>query len=93
MKLSRRAALLGAGSIPLLNNVAIGAPTAVTLPAKAEFARMKGTYLDSGSQHPLPLGAQKIGADLFRDQDSRRVGAGIRIGRQAQDGDRAFLPS
>ncbi|GIL41666.1 aminotransferase class V-fold PLP-dependent enzyme [Roseiterribacter gracilis] len=69
MQLSRRAALLGAGSIPLFDKAALAAaPTSITFPAKAEFAPMKGTYLDSGSQHPLPLGAQRSVEAYFKSK-------------------------
>ncbi len=61
MNLSRRKLLLAAGSLPLAKYALAAvpqAPNSATLPFKQGFASTDITYLDSGSQHPLSLGAQ-----------------------------------
>ena len=60
MKLSRRQMLLATGSLPLAKYAFADAPAGLPttmLPDKAAFAAMGMVYLDSGSQHPLSLGA------------------------------------
>lgn len=64
MRLTRRA-LVAAAATPSLASAAPGAtpvaaPPARTpmLPAREAFARMPYVYLDSGSTHPMPLGAR-----------------------------------
>jgi selenocysteine lyase/cysteine desulfurase len=79
--LTRRAWVLGAGAAPLqagLASAALAAPTAsapviakpASLPAKADFAPMATTYLDSGTMHPFSLGAR---AAVGRYLDSRAL--------------------
>jgi selenocysteine lyase/cysteine desulfurase len=62
MDLRRRSFLVAAGSLPLARYALADAPAEVPssakLPFKEGFAPMAVTYLDSGSQHPLSLGAQ-----------------------------------
>ena len=61
MSLSRRKLLLAAGSLPLAKYAladALLAPVSASLPFKQGFAATDVTYLDSGSQHPISLGAQ-----------------------------------
>lgn len=66
MDMTRREWLAVAGALPFAGGaVAAGAPGAprsaqapVALPDKAAFAPMGVTYLDSGSQHPISLGAK-----------------------------------
>ncbi|WP_188055215.1 aminotransferase class V-fold PLP-dependent enzyme [Sphingosinithalassobacter sp. CS137] len=55
---SRRTLLAGAGTLP----VALGAGARLggqALPDKTSFAPMPGVYLDSGTMHPVPLGARQ----------------------------------
>ena len=66
MSLSRRKLLLSASALPfaaraladLPANAAPAGAIDTRLPFKAGFADMDVTYLDSGSQHPISLGAQ-----------------------------------
>ena len=61
MNLSRRKLLLAAGSLPLAKYALADVPQVplgISLPFKQGFAATDVTYLDSGSQHPLSLGAQ-----------------------------------
>jgi selenocysteine lyase/cysteine desulfurase len=63
MKLSRRDWLKGAGALPLASPLArlsaqapaAGAPA---LPDKAAFAHVRPGYLDSGTMHPMSVGAR-----------------------------------
>ncbi|MEG3152454.1 aminotransferase class V-fold PLP-dependent enzyme [Sphingomonas sp. ZT3P38] len=54
--MTRRGVLAGAGTMPLLARAAV-AQAGAALPDKAAFAPMPGPYLDSGTMHPIPLGA------------------------------------
>jgi selenocysteine lyase/cysteine desulfurase len=72
MKITRRDSLIGAGTLALASltqPLAKGAATAevdvaepfdpaTALPHKAAFFPLRGTYLNSGSQHPLSRGAR-----------------------------------
>jgi hypothetical protein len=66
MDMTRREWLSVAGALPFTARARAGEATAGAradapvhaLPDKAAFAPMALTYLDSGSQHPLPLGAK-----------------------------------
>lgn len=62
MTFTRRALVAAAAAAPGLAGAARAAtaPAAATpaLPAKAAFAAMPYAYLDSGSTHPMPLGAR-----------------------------------
>ena len=72
MDMTRREWLTAAGSLPfagrsLADDASDAGRSAVTrnttaLPDKASFAPMAVTYLDSGSQHPLPTGAKSAAA-------------------------------
>jgi len=69
MDMTRREWLAVAGALPFAGRArasARGANAAApqALPDKAAFAPMELTYLDSGSQHPLPLGA-KAAAEAY----------------------------
>jgi selenocysteine lyase/cysteine desulfurase len=71
MKLTRRALVAGAAATPAIAKAASAAATPAstappTLPAKAEFAPMPVTYLDSGATHPMPLGARAALEDYLR---------------------------
>ncbi|MGH8221791.1 MAG: aminotransferase class V-fold PLP-dependent enzyme [Woeseiaceae bacterium] len=60
MRLTRRELLTAAGCLPIAGLALAKAPVAragAPLPFKAGFAPMAVTYLDSGSQHPVSLGA------------------------------------
>src|SRR5436190_9418739 len=60
MKFTRRALVAAAASAPALAQglPAIAQAPGAALPAKAAFAKMPYVYLDSGSTHPMPLGAR-----------------------------------
>ncbi|GAW41110.1 putative cysteine desulfurase [Brevundimonas sp. SH203] len=58
---------------PVAAREAAGEPP-LTLPARAAFATMPMTYLDSGATHPLPLGARAALEDYLRYK-TREVGA------------------
>jgi selenocysteine lyase/cysteine desulfurase len=111
MAMTRREWLIAAGALPLAAEVAAGAGAAPpapagprTLPDKASFARLDGTYLDSGTRHPISLGAR---AELERYLDDRmRMPAegGYELGEErvlerfarlinADPGEVAFVPS
>jgi selenocysteine lyase/cysteine desulfurase len=55
---TRREILAGAGAVPLAVQAASAAVASAPLPDKASFAPMPGPYLDSGTMHPIPLGAR-----------------------------------
>jgi len=70
--ISRRDWMLAAAAAPAALSVAPSAIAAdaepgadLSLPAKASFASMPFTYLDSGSTHPAPLGAKKAIEDYM----------------------------
>jgi len=63
---TRRNVLAGAAVLPLATQgVAAAAPA--MLPDRASFAPMPGTYLDSGTMHPVPIGARDA-ARAYLDQ-------------------------
>lgn len=71
MKFTRRAIVAAAAASPgLAAQGSAGAQTAVlpdpTLPARAAFAKMPYVYLDSGSTHPMPLGAKAALEEYLR---------------------------
>ncbi len=69
MSFTRRALVTAAAAAPALASAAKAvAQTAAApaLPAKALFAKMPYAYLDSGSTHPMPLGAEKALQDYLR---------------------------
>jgi len=55
---TRRDILAGAGAAPLAVQAASAAAAGPPLPHKASFAPMPGLYLDSGTMHPIPIGAR-----------------------------------
>jgi selenocysteine lyase/cysteine desulfurase len=61
---TRRTMLVGAAALPLATRAA-AASTA--LPDRTSFAPMSGTYLDSGTMHPVPIGARDA-ARAYLDQ-------------------------
>ena len=72
MSFTRRALIAGAAAAPVLASAATKAgaspssPIAPALPAKAAFAKMPYAYLDSGSTHPMPLGARTALEEYLR---------------------------
>jgi len=58
VSLTRRELLLTAAAAPAVAVVPAGVPLPLSLPAKAAFASMPYAYLDSGSTHPMSLGAK-----------------------------------
>jgi selenocysteine lyase/cysteine desulfurase len=68
MKFTRRALVAAAASAPALAHAANAqAPvSSAVLPAKAAFAKMPYVYLDSGSTHPMPLGARAALEEYLR---------------------------
>jgi selenocysteine lyase/cysteine desulfurase len=85
MPLTRRALVALAASAPTLAKA--GEASTPSLPAKSAFAEMPYVYLDSGSTHPMPLGARRaleeylryktrdgsVGADYSMDAKERNV--------------------
>ncbi|MDZ4371175.1 MAG: aminotransferase class V-fold PLP-dependent enzyme [Phenylobacterium sp.] len=65
MDVTRRALVAGAAAAPAVAQAAPAAPIA-QLPAKSAFARMPYVYLDSGSTHPMPLGAKAALEEYLR---------------------------
>ena len=63
MRFTRRALVAGAVAAPAL---AKAAQATATLPAKSAFAQMPYVYLDSGSTHPMPLGARAALEEYLR---------------------------
>lgn len=55
---TRRDILAGAGAASLAVQASSAAIPAPPLPDRASFAPMTGVYLDSGTMHPIPLGAR-----------------------------------
>jgi selenocysteine lyase/cysteine desulfurase len=77
MRFTRRALIAAAGAAPAasLARPAVakgGTPNA--LPAKAAFAAMPVTYLDSGATHPMPLGA-RTALEAYLRYKTRDAGA------------------
>jgi selenocysteine lyase/cysteine desulfurase len=68
MSFTRRALVTAAAAAPALAQAARAAPATAppALPATALFATMPFTYLDSGSTHPMPLGAEAALKDYLR---------------------------
>ena len=63
MKVTRRAVVAGAAATPVVAQAQTPPPV---LPAKAAFAKMPFVYLDSGSTHPMPLGARAALEEYLR---------------------------
>jgi selenocysteine lyase/cysteine desulfurase len=77
MSFTRRALVTAAAAAPVIASAAQAAAQsaiAPSLPAKALFAKMPYVYLDSGSTHPMPLGAQAALSDYLAYK-TRAVGA------------------
>ncbi|HEX3366324.1 aminotransferase class V-fold PLP-dependent enzyme [Phenylobacterium sp.] len=66
MSFTRRALVTAAAAAPVLAGAAKAATTAPALPAKSAFAKMPYAYLDSGSTHPMPLGARTALEEYLR---------------------------
>jgi selenocysteine lyase/cysteine desulfurase len=67
MSFTRRALVTAAAAAPVLAEaVKAEAQAPPALPAKALFAPMPYAYLDSGSTHPMPLGAEAALKDYLR---------------------------
>ncbi len=72
MTFTRRALVAAAASTPSIATAAAVAPPpapatpGLARPAKAAFAKMPFTYLDSGSTHPMPLGARAALEEYLR---------------------------
>jgi selenocysteine lyase/cysteine desulfurase len=71
MTFTRRALVAAAAAAPAIAQPALAraaspAPPGAALPAKAAFARMPFAYLDSGSTHPMPLGARTALEEYLR---------------------------
>ena len=68
MTFTRRAHVAAAAAAPGLAPAAQASPgtTSAALPARAAFARMPYVYLDSGSTHPMPLGARAALEEYLR---------------------------
>ena len=76
MRVTRRALVTAAAAAAPAAAAAQAQPA--TLPAKAAFARMPYVYLDSGSTHPMPLGARAALEEYLRykTRDGRWAGSG-----------------
>ena len=71
MSLTRRDLIATAAASPLIASApaaiyAATAPSSTELPAKSQFAAMPFTYLDSGSTHPMSLGAKAALEEYLR---------------------------
>lgn len=67
MRFTRRALVAAAAAAPGLAEAAqASAGASAALPAKSAFARMPYVYLDSGSTHPMPLGAKAALEEYLR---------------------------
>jgi selenocysteine lyase/cysteine desulfurase len=68
MSFTRRALVTAAAAAPVIAGAAKAAtaPLAPSLPAKSAFAKMPYVYLDSGSTHPMPLGARTALEEYLR---------------------------
>ena len=72
MPLTRRALFAAAAIAPATSGEAVKAgltdalQSAPLLPARSAFAAMPTTYLDSGSTHPMPLGARRALEEYLR---------------------------
>ncbi len=70
LNITRRGVLAGASAVPVAARAAIAD---VALPDRAAFAPMAGAYLDSGTMHPIPLGA-RAAVQRYLDQRTSMVG-------------------
>ena len=70
LSITRRGVLAGASTAPVAARAAIAD---VALPDRAAFASMSGAYLDSGTMHPIPLGA-RAAVQRYLDQRTSMIG-------------------
>lgn len=75
MDVTRRALVAGAAAAP-----AVAAAAVPALPAKAAFAKMPYVYLDSGSTHPMPLGAKAALEEYLRFKTRDGLWEGYSVG-------------
>lgn len=84
MEFTRRTLMAGAAATPALAQAADAAAQApassTALPAKAAFAKMPYVYLDSGSTHPMPLGARAALEEYLRYKTRDGLWAGYDMG-------------
>jgi selenocysteine lyase/cysteine desulfurase len=66
MKFTRRAVVAAAAAAPGLAEAQAASKPSAALPARSAFARMPYVYLDSGSTHPMPLGARAALEEYLR---------------------------
>ena len=81
--LTRRALVAAAsagGALAQGASASAMAQTATALPAKAAFAKMPFTYLDSGSTHPMPLGARAALEEYLRYKTQDGTVTGYSVG-------------
>lgn len=76
MQLSRRDLVIGAAVTPVAARAGEGTVAPAALPTKAAFAKMPYVYLDSGSTHPMPLGAKAALEEYLRYKTRDDVWAG-----------------
>jgi len=96
MSFTRRALVAAAAAAPALAKAASAsaadAPAGRALPDRANFAKMPYAYLDSGSTHPMPLGAKSALEEYLRyktrdgstpgyDMDKKEAAVMERFGR------------
>jgi selenocysteine lyase/cysteine desulfurase len=70
LNITRRGVLAGASAVPVAARAAVAQ---VALPDLTAFAPMAGAYLDSGTMHPIPLGARGA-VQRYLDQRTSMVG-------------------
>lgn len=80
--LTRRAlvAAATAGGALAQGSSAMAQAAPAALPAKAAFAKMPFTYLDSGSTHPMPLGARNALEEYLRYKTQDGTVTGYSVG-------------
>lgn len=66
MTFTRRALVAAAAAAPSLAKAAQAPASPAALPARSAFAQMPYVYLDSGSTHPMPLGAKAALEEYLR---------------------------
>jgi selenocysteine lyase/cysteine desulfurase len=101
--LTRRACLTAAATLPLSAGMAAQAragtqaaasdnagPAAAALPAREEFGDIAGTYLNSGSVHPVARGARRAVEDYLQSRTMSGEPAGYSIGAKRRSVMEAF---
>lgn len=81
--LTRRALVAAAttgGALAQGSGATAQTATPAALPAKAAFAKMPFTYLDSGSTHPMPLGARAALEEYLRYKTQDGTVTGYSVG-------------